>query len=71
MPPGVELDGGDAGGGNPLGIHIGINIGFHDADAILILESLNGTGQRCGLAGTRRRHQVQKKDALFVKLLAK
>jgi len=41
------------------------------SNAILILESLNGTGQRCGLAGTRRRHQVQKKDALFVKLLAK
>ena len=47
---GVELDGLDPGGSNFLRIHVGVDIGFHNADIQMLLQSLNGTQQRGGLA---------------------
>ena len=67
---GVELNDLGAGLLNGGGVHVGINVRLHDADAKLVLQRGDGLAQRGGLAGAGGAHQVEQEHAVLFQLLA-
>ena len=67
---GVELDDLHAAGGDGGGVHVGVDVRFHDADAHIVFQRLDGGHQSGGLAGAGGAHQVQQESLLLLQLLA-
>ena len=65
---GVQLDDLRTGLFNSGGVHVRVDIGFHDADAELILQRGDRALERGGLAASGRAHQVEQKDLVFLQL---
>lgn len=59
----MELNGLYAGGGDGLGVHIGIDVRFHNGHGEGSLQGPDGLHQGGGFAGAGGGHQVQQKDA--------
>ena len=67
---GVQLDGADPCARHGGGVHVGVDVGLHNADAQLILQPLHGAQQGGGLAAAGGGHQIQQKGPLALQLLA-
>jgi hypothetical protein len=63
---GIDLQRGDTGGANPLGVVGGLLVALDDADRHLPLQRFDGPDQQRGLARTGTRHEVERKDAPLV-----
>ena len=66
----MDLDGPGPGLGDGPGVHIGVDVRLHDADPVFLLQHLNGPGQGRGLAGSRRRHEVEQEDPPALQFLS-
>ena len=67
---GMQLNGAHAGLEDRRGVHVGIDVRFHDADAHLVLQTAEHLLQQRGLAGSGRRHQVEQERLLRLHLRA-
>ena len=67
---GRDLDRRDALGADALGIILGLQVALDHGDAQFSLERLDRCLQQAGLAGARRRHQVDGEHAVAVEMFA-
>jgi len=67
---GVELNDLGAGLFNGGGVHVGINIGLHDADIHLVLQRGDGGLKRGGLAASGGGHEIQQERVLTLELFS-
>ena len=62
----MELDALHSGTGDGLGVYGGVDVGFHHADAQLVLQFLDGAEKRRRLAGAGRGHEIEKERFLLL-----
>ena len=67
---GVELDDLRAGLFDRGGVHVGVDVGLHHADAKLVLQRGDGRLEGRGLAGAGGAHQIQQEDLVLLELRA-
>ena len=67
---GVQLDDLDSGLLDRGGIHVGVDVGLHDADAEFVLQRGDRRLQGGGFAGAGGAHQIQEEGLLPLELLA-